>query len=65
MRVIVTGGSGRLGQSVVRRLVEVGHDVVSIDRGSAPALPGDQREADLTDTDAKPVQRAEQKGRKK
>jgi len=52
MRVIVTGGSGRLGQSVVRRLVEVGHDVVSIDRGSVPGLPGDQREADLTDTDA-------------
>ncbi len=31
MRVLVTGGSGRLGESVVDGLVGAGHDVVSID----------------------------------
>lgn len=32
MRVAVTGGSGKLGRSVVRRLTEDGHEVLSLDR---------------------------------
>jgi nucleoside-diphosphate-sugar epimerase len=32
MRILVTGGSGKLGRSVVRRLVEDGHDVLNLDR---------------------------------
>ena len=32
MRVAVTGGSGKLGRSVVRRLKEEGHEVLNLDR---------------------------------
>ena len=32
MRVAVTGGSGKLGKSVVRRLAEDGHEVTNLDR---------------------------------
>jgi nucleoside-diphosphate-sugar epimerase len=32
MRIIVTGGTGRLGRYVIKELVEHGHDVLSIDR---------------------------------
>ncbi|MEK0156585.1 NAD(P)-dependent oxidoreductase [Arthrobacter oryzae] len=35
MRVAVTGGSGKLGRSVVRRLTEDGHDVLNLDRTGA------------------------------
>jgi UDP-glucose 4-epimerase len=46
-RVLVTGGSGRLGRSVVRVLAEAGHEVVSVDRGMHPALPVRQLALDL------------------
>src|SRR5690606_10272439 len=52
MIIAVTGGSGRLGRSVVAGLAEAGHDVVSIDIASAPQLPGRQVICDLTDRDA-------------
>ena len=32
MRVAVTGGSGKLGRSVVRRLTDDGHEVTNLDR---------------------------------
>lgn len=32
MRILVTGGSGKLGRHVVRRLVEDGHEVLNLDR---------------------------------
>lgn len=35
--VLVTGGSGRLGRSVVTGLAEAGYDVVSVDRAEVPA----------------------------
>jgi nucleoside-diphosphate-sugar epimerase len=52
MRVVVTGGSGKVGRAVLRELLEHGHDVLNVDRTPpdptrsppAPFLP-----ADLTD----------------
>lgn len=50
-RIFVTGGSGRLGRSVVAGLAGAGHHVISVDRDAVPAaqLPGgvEQRTADL------------------
>ena len=51
-KVLVTGGSGRLGRSVVTGLAAAGYDVVSVDRDHAPreAFPDTvvQESADLT-----------------
>jgi nucleoside-diphosphate-sugar epimerase len=53
MKVVVTGGSGKVGRAVLRELLEHGHEVLNVDRtppdparspASAPFLP-----ADLTD----------------
>ena len=51
MRVVVTGGSGKVGRAVIRGLLEHGHEVLNVDHrppepsaASAPFLP-----ADLTD----------------
>jgi len=49
MRIIVTGGSGRLGQSVVRGLSDLGHDVISVDRNPVQNLPARQLSVDLLD----------------
>ncbi|MBT2565444.1 NAD(P)-dependent oxidoreductase [Arthrobacter sp. ISL-85] len=50
-RIFVTGGSGRLGRSVVAGLAQAGHQVVSVDRDAVPAelLPAGvvQETADL------------------
>jgi UDP-glucose 4-epimerase len=50
-RIFVTGGSGRLGRSVVAGLAQAGHEVVSVDRDVVPAelLPAGvvQETADL------------------
>jgi nucleoside-diphosphate-sugar epimerase len=50
-RIFVTGGSARLGRSVVAGLAAAGHQVISVDRDAVPAaqLPGgvEQRTADL------------------
>jgi UDP-glucose 4-epimerase len=50
-RIFVTGGSGRLGRSVVAGLAEKGHQVISVDRDAVPAdqLPAGvvQETADL------------------
>ncbi|WP_426764114.1 NAD-dependent epimerase/dehydratase family protein [Pseudarthrobacter sp. 1G09] len=50
-RIFVTGGSGRLGRSVVAGLAEAGHHVISVDRDALPAelLPAgvEQATADL------------------
>ncbi|WP_194762725.1 NAD-dependent epimerase/dehydratase family protein [Microbacterium sp. UFMG61] len=55
MRIAVTGGSGRLGRSLVTGLAEAGHELVSIDRAPSEHLerPGiTQFSLDLTDADA-------------
>ena len=36
-RILVTGGAGRLGRSVVAGLAQAGHEVVSVDRDAVPA----------------------------
>ncbi|APF34149.1 NAD-dependent epimerase/dehydratase family protein [Microbacterium paludicola] len=54
-RVVVTGGAGRLGRSLVGGLVAAGHRVVSFDRAvsDAPELQGaDQLAIDLLDAEA-------------
>jgi len=49
---LVTGGSGRLGTSVVRTLADAGHTVVSVDRAPVAGLPARQVQADLLDAEA-------------
>ncbi|GAA1465858.1 NAD-dependent epimerase/dehydratase family protein [Microbacterium thalassium] len=54
-RIIITGGAGRLGRSLVAGLAAVGHDIVSFDRAvsDAPELAEiPQVAVDLTDPDA-------------
>lgn len=52
MKVVVTGGSGRLGRSVVRGLAHAGHAVVVLDRDIDPALPARTVAVDLADREA-------------
>jgi nucleoside-diphosphate-sugar epimerase len=49
MRVVVTGGSGKAGQWVVRHLAEAGHEVVNFDVVNRPELdlPGDYCRVEL------------------
>lgn len=49
MRIIVTGGSGKAGQWVVRHLRELGHRVVNVDVVHDGSAHGDCVLADLTD----------------
>jgi UDP-glucose 4-epimerase len=54
-RIIVTGGAGRLGRSLVTGLVGAGHEVVSLDRAVSDAAElrdVDQIAVDLTDASA-------------
>jgi UDP-glucose 4-epimerase len=51
-RYLVTGGSGRLGRSVVAVLADAGHEVISIDRSPHPSLSVEQRQLDLLDAAA-------------
>jgi UDP-glucose 4-epimerase len=48
-RYLVTGGSGRLGRSVVAVLHDAGHEVISVDRHVHPESGGLQRAVDLSD----------------
>ncbi|MGK3948794.1 NAD-dependent epimerase/dehydratase family protein [Microbacterium sp. K2] len=55
MRIVVTGGSGRLGRTLVTGLADAGHELVSVDREPTAHLdrPGiTQFSLDLTDADA-------------
>ena len=52
MKIVVTGGAGRLGQSVVRGLAEAGHLVVSVDTAQVEGLPAEQLGVDLRDREA-------------
>jgi nucleoside-diphosphate-sugar epimerase len=51
MRVVVTGGSGKAGQWVVRALAEAGHEVTNLDLASRPDLdlPGGFCQVELAD----------------
>lgn len=48
-RYLVTGGSGRLGRSVVAVLATAGHEVVSVDRPPQESGPARHISCDLTD----------------
>ncbi|MGO2471344.1 MAG: NAD-dependent epimerase/dehydratase family protein, partial [Microbacterium gubbeenense] len=48
-RVVVTGGAGRLGRSVVAVLAAAGHEVTSFDQGHVDGLPATQVSVDLID----------------
>lgn len=48
-RVVVTGGAGRLGRSVVEGLAQSGHEVVSFDRVTSTRLDVEQVRVELTD----------------
>jgi nucleoside-diphosphate-sugar epimerase len=55
MRIVVTGGSGRLGRSLVAELADAGHELVSLDRAPAEGLVRDgveQVSVDLSDAHA-------------
>ncbi|WP_102194645.1 NAD-dependent epimerase/dehydratase family protein [Microbacterium aurantiacum] len=55
MRIVVTGGSGRLGRSLVAELADAGHELVSFDRTPSNELVRDgieQVSVDLTDAAA-------------
>jgi UDP-glucose 4-epimerase len=52
LRILVTGGAGRLGRSVVAALAGAGHEVLSVDRDAATGLPVEQVALDLTDRTA-------------
>ncbi|QIV87166.1 NAD-dependent epimerase/dehydratase family protein [Glutamicibacter mishrai] len=53
-KVIITGGSGRLGRAVVQGFAAAGHEVISLDRElPKQAVPGvDYRSIDLMDAEA-------------
>jgi UDP-glucose 4-epimerase len=51
-RIVVTGGSGRLGRSLVTGLAERGHEVVSFDRARTPDLTANVEQVALDLTDA-------------
>ncbi|UXN32372.1 MULTISPECIES: NAD(P)-dependent oxidoreductase [Micrococcaceae] len=53
-KVIITGGSGRLGRSVVDGFAAAGHEVISLDRGlpEEPVAGVDYRSIDLQDAEA-------------
>src|SRR5262245_51680465 len=48
MKIVVTGGSGRLGQHVVRELLAHDYQVLSVDRGRPADSPCTAWAADLT-----------------
>jgi UDP-glucose 4-epimerase len=52
LRILVTGGAGRLGRSVVAALAGAGHEVLSVDRDAVAGLPVEQVAVDLTDRTA-------------
>ncbi len=55
MRIVVTGGSGRLGRTLVTGLADAGHELVSVDREPTAHLDHagiTQFSRDLTDADA-------------
>jgi UDP-glucose 4-epimerase len=47
MKILVTGGAGRLGLSTLAALESAGHEVVCVDRASAPGLAGRRVDIDL------------------
>lgn len=51
-RYVVTGGSGRLGASVIQALAGAGHEVVSVDREASDGLAARQITHDLRDAEA-------------
>jgi UDP-glucose 4-epimerase len=51
-RIVVTGGSGRLGRSLASGLAQRGHEVVSLDRAPSKDLPPNVEQIGLDLTDA-------------
>jgi len=53
-KIVVTGGSGRLGQYVIRELLDYDYDVLSLDRVTPPTEICPSRIVDLTHAEARP-----------
>jgi len=52
MRILVTGGAGRLGRSTLAALTAAGHEAVCVDRTAAEGFDGRQVDIDLLDEGA-------------
>ena len=52
MKILVTGGAGRLGRSTLDALADAGHEVVCVDRAPAVGFAGRQVDVDLLDPSA-------------
>jgi len=50
-KIVVTGGSGRLGQHVIHELLDYDYDVLSFDRVAPPTEICSSRIVDLTHAD--------------
>ena len=57
MRVVVLGGTGNISESIVRLLLERGHDVTCFNRGIRGGLPAEVRHMKGTERIGRPLRK--------